>query len=731
MRTLLISILLVGASAFSQQRLLVAPHNEVIPLDKDDDALAIAKSYSGLGAQSCSSLSLGYSPGTFATTDNFVAGHKDVLGMWFVAPAGGTLDTLFWISGDVGSLDSLVSVRIYRSNIYAGRGPGFGPYPSPCTPWGYYVDTNDHDRHVTPFRDEATDPAWFSTVQCDSLSFDPLGEELWGGSGVLAKDRPHAVNVLPLGLFGSPPHISAGEAFFVTIRMNSLNAHDTTMRDLTAWGAAAFHVTPFDENYPSRLWKFYEHDSGPSYCSALPPDQIPRGWIARGGFTGDSLDVAAYNWWCEMIVDSGLPPVIEPGRMLIHQNLSMTDSIKFCIEVMRPCPDTAGIPVIDLLYRINDGPIDTFPFPRTADSTLCVTIPPVAAEGLLCGHLSIIEPDGDTVFGPPFCFRIVGMYQNGYTIDTSSAFHWHEISGSGIRIDSSAWFLRPGILSSSSPLDDGTAGPFDLGFNFELFGSSYRYAWVGIDGGIALSAAADDTIHLNSANSFSAWQIPGDQQQPSGVPRNFIAPLWADFTLAPASGEKGRILYHADGTTFTVEWDSVRLVADSSRVTFELSLNGTDSSITFSYLDVGGTGVASRALSGVEEDTVQWMLVNDMGMPAELLPANGRTFTLRPSIAVPVTGKAARIPRTFALHQNYPNPFNPATTISYDLPGSSPVSLKIYDVLGQVVKTLVEGVQDAGYKTVVWDAPALPSGVYFYRLTAGRFTDTKKLLLIR
>ncbi len=88
-------------------------------------------------------------------------------------------------------------------------------------------------------------------------------------------------------------------------------------------------------------------------------------------------------------------------------------------------------------------------------------------------------------------------------------------------------------------------------------------------------------------------------------------------------------------------------------------------------------------------------------------------------------------PTSFELAQNYPNPFNPATTINYQLPTSAMVTLKVYDVVGREVATLVNARQDAGRYNVVFNASTLASGVYFYRLQAGSFVETKKMMLVK
>ncbi len=126
--------------------------------------------------------------------------------------------------------------------------------------------------------------------------------------------------------------------------------------------------------------------------------------------------------------------------------------------------------------------------------------------------------------------------------------------------------------------------------------------------------------------------------------------------------------------------------------------------------------------------------------PNQLGPQySGGTTTAHPGatavqVNVTMTGVDASnhsIPTEYSLHQNYPNPFNPTTIIGYGLPQRSQVTLAVYNTLGQRVKLLVDGETEAGYHEAKFDGAGLSSGVYFYRIQAGTFVQTKSLMLLR
>jgi len=98
---------------------------------------------------------------------------------------------------------------------------------------------------------------------------------------------------------------------------------------------------------------------------------------------------------------------------------------------------------------------------------------------------------------------------------------------------------------------------------------------------------------------------------------------------------------------------------------------------------------------------------------------------------VSVEEDVSTTPFSFQLEQNYPNPFNPVTTISYLLPSRSEIRLTIYNILGEEITRLFDGIQSVGLHRITWDASGVSSGIYFYRIQAGDFVQTRKMLLLK
>jgi hypothetical protein len=120
-----------------------------------------------------------------------------------------------------------------------------------------------------------------------------------------------------------------------------------------------------------------------------------------------------------------------------------------------------------------------------------------------------------------------------------------------------------------------------------------------------------------------------------------------------------------------------------------------------------------------------------MAGTGEPYPGHWSIVYARRNITSGVSSSDKTVPQHCSLAQNYPNPFNPSTTIGYELPQRSHVTLTVFNTLGQPVATLVNGDVDAGYHSVRFDASGLASGVYFYRMQARDHVRTRKLLVMK
>jgi hypothetical protein len=140
---------------------------------------------------------------------------------------------------------------------------------------------------------------------------------------------------------------------------------------------------------------------------------------------------------------------------------------------------------------------------------------------------------------------------------------------------------------------------------------------------------------------------------------------------------------------------------------------------------------------GYEKELARTMAFVQKGLedhgiaPASAVLAFAGDGSIEEELGIETAGGAEPLPTEYRLEQNYPNPFNPSTAIRFDLPADGNVTLKVYNTIGQEVATLIEGYTAAGRHEVRWDARSLPSGVYIYRLAAGRAVETRKMTLMK
>ena len=335
-------------------------------------------------------------------------------------------------------------------------------------------------------------------------------------------------------------------------------------------------------------------------------------------------------------------------------------------------------------------------------------------------------------------------------------YDWYDISGVGEVVG-----------------DGDNYGPFALGLDFPYYGTLFNSINVGIKGWLSFTS---------TGGLYNNQPIPSATE-----PNDMLAPFWDD--LNPNFG--GTIYYFADATNdrFIVQWDAVSHFPDGPMETFQAILNA-DGSIVYQYhtvnLDTGCTvGIENAAgTDGLEvifntggylhdglairfavDPGLAWLsvapasgiveplgdIVLDVTMDATELEegtyyADVQIATNDPDnelLVVPVTltvgpatGIGDELPRAVVFFGAVPNPFNPMTSLHFSLPSDSRVELKIYDVAGRQVRSLVSGPRPAGANTVRWNGTddaghAVASGTYFARLVVGGQVEIKTLTLVR
>jgi hypothetical protein len=248
--------------------------------------------------------------------------------------------------------------------------------------------------------------------------------------------------------------------------------------------------------------------------------------------------------------------------------------------------------------------------------------------------------------------------------------------------------------------------------------SQVKYFWT-LDGNVETAQDTTYTFQNTENNAQHTKNILSAYAYISG--RDTVSISWnfydypLMFSSKPTNAAKPGSAYSYQPQTFNYYKDSLNY--QLTKTPYWLSINKQ-------------TGLLTGIAPSIEGDTVIAIQVTDKHGDSDT-----QSYTLHISNSITAVKDHLAIPSSFSLSQNYPNPFNPSTTIGFRIPEASFVTLKIYDILGREVATLVNEEKQAGTYNIQFDASSvkggLSSGIYFYRICAGNFLQTKKLVFLK
>jgi ligand-binding sensor domain-containing protein len=303
--------------------------------------------------------------------------------------------------------------------------------------------------------------------------------------------------------------------------------------------------------------------------------------------------------------------------------------------------------------------------------------------------------------------------------------------------------------------------PYNIVYSIAIDGSGNN--WIGTGGGLAKYDGTTWTVYTTSNSGLpnndvtsiaidgsgnkwigtyggglakfdgTAWTVYTTSN--SGLPDNYVRSIAIDGSGNKWIGTYNSGLAKYDGTTWTVYTTANSGLPNNDVRSIAIDGSGNKwIGINSGLAKYDGTTwtVYTTSNSGLPDNSV-WSIAID-GSGNKWIGTGGSGLAVYKEGGVAVSVKEIvnkNIPGAFALFQNYPNPFNPSTNITFSIPTKSFVSLKVFDLIGREVAVLAAQEMSAGNHALQWNATNISSGVYFYCLKAGLFSETKKLVLLK
>jgi hypothetical protein len=245
---------------------------------------------------------------------------------------------------------------------------------------------------------------------------------------------------------------------------------------------------------------------------------------------------------------------------------------------------------------------------------------------------------------------------------------------------------------------------------------------IAFNGGTS-SANQNGMLVYNRYYSGADWDVRYQNTTNGGITIGGWTANYIDFSSLYASGLPDVIALRGGANTFKASFSEGTSTAGSVRTYYSAFTSSAWSTpLVVSSIQPDTVFACSRAgyINGGGDDCLNIWRGSDAFTRASIL-----------CTTTGIIGNNGNIPKEFSLSQNYPNPFNPTTNIKFDIPKNSFVKIKIYDILGKEVETLVNKELTAGSYSVDWNGTPYSSGIYFYRFESESFTSTKRMILVK
>ncbi|UCH10523.1 MAG: T9SS type A sorting domain-containing protein [Fidelibacterota bacterium] len=445
-----------------------------------------------------------------------------------------------------------------------------------------------------------------------------------------------------------------------------------------------------------------------------------RGYVYHA--YGDHADTSTYRvrpiYHSDMVMGVGGPPLIT-GFAITESALGPTDAV----TVSATITDGSAVASAGIFYRVNGGAWLEASMTPGASNSYSGTIPATDSEGALVEYYLEATDDGLNQDAPMSATIPSDTSAALYGYHTRAAGHTvHDIQYMPYSSGNSYYVGQvvsvSGVVTSTADQPDSRAG----GFNIQDGPGIWNGIWAELDAAVTYTVTQGDSITITGTvfEDYACTAI-GVTDVTLHATGKSVAPLeitGAEFVFEPEKYE-GILLHFVNAVTVTASGTYDMDVTDDGGVsTFILDddfmIHDSPDDMHYHALAINDviadlTGICHYYYGNHE---VMLRDAADMGVFVSVADDND-------------------LPLKFSLSQNYPNPFNPATTIEYSLARQVKHTLKVYNLRGALVATLVNDVRPAGAYSVTWNANRLASGLYFLRLDAEEFQQTKKMIILK